>query len=334
MEPGDWVIWGGLGIGLIYGVTAQISGFCLNRALRDQVRARQGDKLRSFTLAVLVAMIGTQTVAQTGLVDLSESIYAAGRVSWPLIVLGGLLFGFGMILCRGCGARSLVLLGQGNLRSLLVLLCLGISAYATLTGVLGPLRASATSLTATSLAHYTATSESGRWLLVAVFALPGIWYILRDKSFLTAFRDSISGLLIGLLIVAGWLVTGWLGVDEFEPSQPASLTFVAPIGATIQYLMIATGASLNFGVVLVLGVLAGALASAVITGQFKITGFDETLRMPRYIVGGICMGVGGALALGCSVGQGLTGMSTLSFVSMTAFGSIIAGALLALRRGY
>lgn len=334
MDPGDWIIWGGLGTGLLYGVVAQISGFCLNSALRNQVRHGEGHKLRAFILALLIAMIGTQFIGHAGLVDVSESIYAAQRISWPLIVLGGLLFGYGMILSRGCGARSLVLLGQGNLRSLVVLLCLGISAYATLTGVLGPLRAWVTNQTASTLEHYTFASQSHRWLLTTTLTVTGSWFILRDRTFFTRARDCMSGLLIGLLIVTGWLVTGWLGFDEFEPSQPASLTFVAPIGASIQYLMIATGASLSFGIVLVAGVLAGSFVSSVLTRQFKFTGFDETYRMPRYIAGGLCMGAGGALALGCSIGQGLTGMSTLSFVSIVAFGAIITGALVALWRGH
>lgn len=333
MSPGDWIIWGGLGIGLAYGATAQVSGFCLNSALRNQVRDRQGDKLRAFILACVIALIGTHWVAHMGLVNINESIYATKRVSWPLIVSGGLLFGFGMILSRGCGARSLVLLGQGNLRSLVVLLCLGISAYATLTGILGPWRTWVATATTSTLGHYTLTSSSARFMLCGAFALAGLWFVFRDRSFLLRLRDSLSGIIIGLLIIGGWLVTGWLGQDEFEPTIPSSLTFVAPIGASIQYLMIATGASLSFGVMLVAGVLAGSLASALLTRQFKVTGFDETYRMPRYIAGGLCMGVGGALALGCSVGQGLTGMSTLSFVSMVAFASIIGGALLALRLG-
>ena len=165
MSPGDWIIWGGLGIGLAYGATAQVSGFCLNSALRNQVRDRQGDKLRAFILACVIALIGTHWVAHMGLVNINESIYATKRVSWPLIVSGGLLFGFGMILSRGCGARSLVLLGQGNLRSLVVLLCLGISAYATLTGILGPWRtwvATATTALRTWTPAPPMESEAGR----------------------------------------------------------------------------------------------------------------------------------------------------------------------------
>lgn len=330
MTPTEWIIWGGLGIGLLYGVVAQISGFCLNSAIRNQIKHHQGDKLRSFLLAMAVALAGTQVIAETGLVDISGSIYATSRVSWVLTILGGLLFGYGMILARGCGARTLVLLGQGNLRSLVVLLCLGISAYATLSGLLGPLRNWANEQTVVGLDSYTFESATFRWGFVVLFCLAVLFYILKNKEFLKQFNDLFSGLAIGLLIVSGWLVTGWLGLDEFEPTPPVSLTFIAPIGATIQYIMIATGTSLNFGIVVVLGVLAGSFLSAVLTRQFQITGFDETLTMPRYIIGGVMMGIGGALAMGCSVGQGLTGFSTLSFVSLAAVVSIVIGARLAL----
>ena len=133
-------------------------------------------------------------------------------------------------------------------------------------------------------------------------------------------------------MVAGWLATGWLGYDDFEPTPLTSLTFVGPVGATIQYSMIATGMELNFGIVVVLGVIIGSFIIAHLSGQFRLIGFEEHTPMPRYIVGGILMGVGGALAMGCSVGQGLTGLSTLSYVSMIAFAGILLGAWLALRR--
>ena len=330
MTPTEWIVWGGLGIGLLYGVVAQISGFCLNSAIRNQVRDRQSDKLQSFLLAMAVALAGTQAIAEIGLVDISQSIYATPRVSWVLTIFGGLLFGYGMILARGCGARTLVLLGQGNLRSLLVLLCLGISAYATLSGLLGPLRSWVNELTTVSLDHYTFEAASLRWGFVVLFCLAVFLYILKNRQHVKQRSELFYGLVVGMLIVSGWLVTGWLGLDEFEPTAPSSLTFVAPIGATIQYVMIATGASLTFGIVVVLGVIAGSFLSAMLTRQFQLTGFDETLRMPRYIVGGVLMGIGGALAMGCSVGQGLTGFSTLSFMSLSALVSIVIGARLAL----
>lgn len=330
MTPSEWIIWGGLVLGLLYGIAAQASGFCLNSAVLNQVCRQQSDKLKSFMLAVVVAMLGTQAIAVAGLVDLSGSIYATPQFSWLLVPLGGLLFGYGMILARGCGARSLVLLGQGNLRSLVVLLCLGISAFATLTGVLGPLRASINETTLVQLEQASFSSSIARWGFVALFSVSLLAFVFKDRKFLSQHADLWGGITIGLLVVAGWLVTGWLGFDEFEPTQLASLTFVAPVGSAIQYSMIATGTTVNFGIMVVIGVLAGSFLSANLRGQFRVVGFDDTYRMPRYLAGGVCMGVGGALAMGCSVGQGLTGFSTLSYVSMIAFASILLGARLAL----
>lgn len=327
----QWVLWLALAIGLAYGVVGQISGFCLNSALRQQLTANNGNKLRAFALAMLVAILGSQILDAAGVIDLSESIYQMSQASWLITVLGGILFGFGMIRARGCGARSLVLLGQGNLRSLVVLLVMGIAAFMTLSGILGPLRNSITEATLVTMDSGTFASETGRWGFVAVFGGLLVAFIAKDRRFWTQKLDVMSGAVIGLLVIAGWLVTGWIGFDDFEPTPLVSLTFVAPVGSTIQYFMIATGMTLSFGVVVVFGVVLGSFFSARATGTFSLTGFDRSVEMPRYLVGAACMGVGGALALGCSVGQGLTGMSTLSFVSMLAFAGIFIGGLLAVR---
>ena len=331
LSASQWVLWLALAIGVVYGIVGQVSGFCLNSALRQQLTANDGTKLRAFALAMLVAIIGSQTLDAAGVVDLSESIYQTPQASWLLTVLGGILFGFGMIRARGCGARALVLLGQGNLRSLVVLLIVGISAFMTLSGVLGPLRTSLTDATLVTMQSSTFTSEAGRWGFVAVFGGLLLAFVLKDRRFLSERLQVVSGVLIGLLVVCGWLVTGWVGFDEFEPTALVSLTFVAPVGSTIQYAMISTGMTLSFGIVVVIGVVLGSFLTARATGKFSLTGFDKGTDMPRYLVGAVCMGVGGALALGCSVGQGLTGMSTLSFVSMLAFAGICIGGWLALR---
>ncbi|UOD50289.1 YeeE/YedE family protein [Orrella daihaiensis] len=331
LSVSEWVLWLGLAIGLAYGVIGQLSGFCLNSALRQQLTSGNGNKLRAFALAMLVAILGSQMLNTAGVVDLSQSIYQMPQVSWLLTIFGGMLFGFGMIRARGCGARSLVLLGQGNLRSLLVLLIMGISAFATLSGVLGPLRSSITEMTAVTLDSSSFSTDADRWTFIAIFGGLLFAFICKDKGFLQQRLDVISGLVIGLLVVAGWIVTGWIGFDEFEPTPLVSLTFVAPVGSAIQYAMIATGMTLSFGVVVVLGVVLGSFFAARATGQFSITGFDKSADMPRYLLGAACMGIGGALALGCSIGQGLTGMSTLSFASMMAFAGICAGGWLALR---
>jgi hypothetical protein len=371
MSPSEITVLGGLLIGLVYGAAAQVTGFCLNRALRDRFSAgpqlnlnphtdtllipiasealntsnapntsntrtsatQRGSKLRSFILALAIAMTGTQWAHHSGTIDLSKSIYVTHQFSWLLILTGGLLFGWGMMLARGCGARSLVLLGQGNMRSLVVVLCLGISAFMTLTGLLGPLRSEIASVTTVSIPW---SSLQHRWgSAFVVLAL--LFYVFKDRGFLKQHRDLWGGIIVGLMIVAGWLVTGWLGFDEFETNASGSvgsLTFVAPIGMAIQYAMIATGLSLSFGVTVVVGVVAGAFVSARVTGTHKFEGFRSPEEIRRYIMGGVFMGVGGALAMGCSIGQGLTGLSTLSYVSMLAVSGIVVGARWALHRGY
>src|SRR5690606_25703855 len=135
----ELVLWAGLAIGLVFGVCGQISGFCLHRGLNEYWTSNQGYKLHAFAVALAVALVGTDVLASMGKFDLSQALYLMPSYSWVLVPLGGVMFGYGMSLARGCGARALVLLGQGNLRSLVVLLCLGIAAYMTLTGILAPL---------------------------------------------------------------------------------------------------------------------------------------------------------------------------------------------------
>lgn len=329
MSPIEITLWAALIIGLAFGATGQISGFCLYRGLQHVFTGQSGDKLRSFGLALAVAITGTQLAAWAGLIDLSQSIYLTTSFSWLLIPLGGIVFGLGMTLSNGCGGRALVLLGQGNLRSLVVLLCLGISAYITLTGLLGPLRQDIASATPVSIEGVNALSADARLALGLTVAAILLYFTFRQSHFLRNRKDLFGGLVIGLLIVAGWLVTGWLAYDEFEPLPVTSVTFVAPVGETIQYSMIATGMNASFGILVVVGVVLGSLATSLIRGQFKLQGFENPQSMARYLVGAVLMGVGGALAMGCSIGQGLTGLSTLGASSVLAIGGIILGTRLA-----
>ena len=332
----ELVLWAGLAIGLVFGASGQATGFCLHRGLVQRWSAQGGYKLQAFALALAVALLGTQSLAALQLVDLSDSLYLTPRYSWLLLPLGGLLFGYGMGLANGCGARALVLLGTGNLRSLVVLLCLGIAAYVTLTGVIGPVRIALADVTTVSP---TWLSVPAGWAAQGVAALAAAalaFYALRrptasDEPALekARARDLVGGVIVGLLVVAGWLVTGWLGNDDFEPMQVASLTFVAPIGDLIQYAMLATGMNLRFGIAVVVGVILGAFLTASARGEVRLQGFETPQQMLRYIAGGAYMGAGGALALGCSIGQGLTGLSTLSFSSMLSALAIVLGARLA-----
>lgn len=328
----ELALWAGFAIGLIFGASGQISGFCLHRGLQQYWSGRDGYQLHAFALALAIALAGTHIVASLGLADIGRSLYLAPSYSWSLMALGGVMFGYGMSLSNGCGARALVLLGQGNLRSLVVLLCLGISAYVTISGLIAPLRLNMLALT--TIRPDTLTLAPGVLRSVAVWALVAalIAFALRKRESGDRTRALVGGAVVGLLIVAGWLATGWLGADDFDPMPVTSLTFVAPVGDTIQYVMIATGMNLRFGIAMVFGVLAGSLLTALLRRQYRLQSFEAPGQMARYIIGGMLMGIGGALALGCTIGQGLTGLSTLAFSSVISSLAIVAGARLAWMR--
>ena len=254
---------------------------------------------------------------------------------------GGLLFGYGMVLSNGCGSRALVLLGRGNLRSLVVVIVLGIAAQMTLKGLIAParvvlLQASQTAPTDLSLPALLSTfgvSEAfARTLAAAVIVGRADHLCVRARG-----RSSARGgrsrraSLVGLLVAAGWFATGYLGADDFNPATVTSLTFISPIADTLQYAMLSTGLTLNFGVALVAGVFAGSLVTALVTRRFHWEGYTSPRHMLRSIGGAALMGWGGAMAYGCSVGQGLTGLSTLALASFVAVAGILLGSAAGLR---
>ena len=241
---------------------------------------------------------------------------------------------------------KLVRLGYGNLRSILVFLLLALAANATMRGVLAPVR---TALEAqATVADRTPTLpgllagltglDAGAAQLIVTGALVALLLVLafKDRAFRASPRDILGGLGIGAVVAAGWIVTGVLAVDEFAsaPVRPASLAVVAPMGDALQWLMIATGMQANFGIAVVGGIVAGSFASAILRGRFQLEGFESRQDLVRHAVGAVMMGIGGVLALGCTVGQGLTGLSTLSLGSVVAVAGIAAGAALATRRLY
>ena len=330
----------GFAAGLAFGATAQRTNFCTMGAISDMVLMGNRNRFRAWVLAIAVAILGSQALHLLGFVDLGKSIYLTPNLGWAGAILGGLLFGFGMTMTGGCGNKTLVRVGGGSLKSLVVLLCLGIAAYATLRGVFGMLRQpleAATNLNLTTLgiprqgvtdivAAGTGLGAPGiRLALTALVAGGFLYYCFRDADFRASRRDLAAGLIIGALVPAGWLITGLLGADAFDPTPLASFTFVAPIGDTVQYAMTFTGAKINFGIASVLGVVAGAFLAALAAGELRLEGFADAGDTLRHIVGGVLMGIGGVLALGCTIGQGITGMSTLALGSIIAWLSILAG---------
>jgi hypothetical protein len=273
-------------------------------------------------------------------VDLGKSIYLQPTFSAPLMFVGGMLFGYGMVLSNGCGSRALVLLGRGNLRSLVVVIVLGIAAEVTLKGLIAPGRiellqwtqitASITSLPAL-IAKLGVSETFARSLAAPIVSAALIIFAFSHAPFQRAWGQIAAGIIVGLLIAGGWYATGYLGADDFNPTPVTSLTFVAPIADTLQYLMLSTGLTLNFGIVTVTGVFAGSLVTALATQRFHWEGYSSPQHMLRSVSGAVLMGVGGVAALGCSVGQGLTGLSTLALASFVAVAGIFLGTALGLR---
>lgn len=334
------VILAGLVIGLVYGAVGLLSGFCLMSGMRGFLAEGDGRLLRTYALAIAVAIAASQFLAGKGLVDLGKSIYLQQSFSAPVLFLGGLLFGYGMVLSNGCGSRALVLLGRGNLRSFVVVIVLAITAQMTLKGLIAPARialvqASQTTITANSLPSLLATfgpaGPLSRVLAAAVIVGALVLFAFAHPAFRRSPGQIAAGVIVGLLVAAGWFVTGHLGADDFNPVPVTSLTFIAPIADSLQYAMLSTGLTLNFGIATVAGVFAGSLVTALATGRFKLEGYSSPRHMLRSGSGAALMGAGGVMAFGCSIGQGLTGVSTLALGSLVAVAGILLGTTIGLR---
>jgi uncharacterized membrane protein YedE/YeeE len=335
LEPAQLLIFGGLVLGLLFGSFAQATAFCSSGAILDVVRKSNSNRLRAWGVALAVAVLASQLLFVFGGVDLTKSIYLATPLNLAGPIAGGFVFGVGMMLGNGCVSRNLVRLGYGNIRSFVVVVLVGITAYMTLRGIVAPLRlasesATRTDLGATAIPDILASrlpldAATLRWIIAIALAAALLFVCFASKSFRASPRNIIGGLSIGLLIAAAWYFTGVLAQDEFNPLPPASLSFVAPVGDAVEYLMIFTGTNANFGIAVVGGVIVGAFVTSVIRGKFAIEGFSNANDFFRQIIGAMMMGVGGVFAMGCTIGQGLTGMSTLSLGSALAAISIFAG---------
>jgi uncharacterized protein len=336
---------GGFAIGLLFGATVQRTNFCTMGGISDLVVMGDGRRFRAWLLAIAVAVIGTQLLAFKGAVDIDKSIYLTSNLGWFGAIVGGLMFGFGMVFTAGCGSKAVARLGGGNLKSLVVVLVLAIFAYMTLRGLIAPVRAQMENLANIELkARGLQTQSIGDMIAVlgvsAHTARAGVAIIVAAALLVFCFKDTAfraspvniaGGAIIGLIVVAGWAVTGILGADDFEPAPLASITFVAPVGESLQYLMTFTGAKINFGIAVVGGAIAGSFLMAMARGTFRLESFTDRNDFLRHVGGAALMGTGGVMALGCTIGQGITGMSTLALGSLIAWASIMAGCYFALK---
>ncbi len=349
------VLWAAFALAVAFGAIAQRTHFCTMGALADIVSMGSTMRLRMWAVAIAVALAGFNAMVGLGWVEAGKSVYAGERVLWLSALVGGLMFGFGMVLASGCGSRSLVRVGGGNLKSLVVLLVLGITAFATMRGLTAVLRVGTVdrvfvelprgqdlpSLLAPALGLPVPTLAL---LLGGAVALALVAWVLAQPAGRTA-EVWWGGAGTGAVIVAVWWVSGRLGFVPEDPNtlEPAflatssrrmeSLSLVAPVGYALDWLMYYSDTSkrVTLGIVSVAGITLGAAAAAIAGRSFRWEGFGRVGDVGNHLAGGALMGVGGVLALGCTVGQGLSGVSTLSVGSFLALAGIVAGAVAALR---
>jgi uncharacterized membrane protein YedE/YeeE len=331
-------------VGIIFGATAQRTNFCTMGALSDIVFMGDWNRFRAWMLAVAIGVVSTQAMHASGMIDIGKSIYLSGAIAWSGAVLGGLMFGFGMTLAGGCGNKTLVRIGGGNLKSVVTFMVVGLFAYMTLKGLIGLARVQMEAVTNVAIAGKAANQgipallaamglpeTLARWGVTAAIGGGLLVFCFKDHEFRSSPNDMIGGVIIGLMVPAGWWVTGVLGADEFEPTMLSSFTFVAPIGDTLQYLMTFSGSTINFGIAAVGGVIVGSFLSSITSNSFHVEAFSDSSDMLRHLLGAALMGTGGVLAMGCTIGQGLTGMSTLSITSVIALFSILFGGVWGLK---
>lgn len=315
------VVFGGL-IGFLFGVAAQISRFCLRRGLVGGGSER-ASALGVWLTALLVAILGTQAVSWLGLVDFSEHRFAAAEVPVAAIVIGGLVFGAGMVLTRGCVSRLTVLAATGNLRAWVVILTFAVVAHATLKGVLASLRVSLGTVTVdVGDAALLSGLPGGAPFWGGLLAMALLALVVRSGA---SARDQAPAVLIGALVPLGWVGTGYLLHDEFDPIALESLSFTAPWSDTLFWAIASTSIPAGFGTGLACGVIAGSFLAAATRGELKLVSFSRPEETLRYLAGAALMGFGGVLAGGCTVGAGLSGVSTLSLSAILALAAIMVG---------
>jgi uncharacterized protein len=349
------VLWAGFGLAMAFGALAQRTRFCTMGAIADVVAMGDWERARMWALAIAVAVLGFNTMVGLGWIEARNTIYAGARVPWLSVLVGGAMFGFGMVLASGCGSKNLVRLGGGNLKALVVMGVLGLSGLATLRGLTAVWRVNTVERAfvelprgqdlPTLLAPATglATPTLALWLGAGVAAALLAWVLSRPEGRTATVWWGGAG--IGAVIVALWWVSGRLGFVAEDPRtlepmflatnsrRMESLSMVAPVAYAIDWLLFFSDRSklLTLGIVSVAGVPAGAFVVAWLEGTFRWEGFGGVEDLANHLLGAMLMGVGGVVALGCTVGQGLSGVSTLSLGSLLALLAIVGGALAALR---
>ena len=342
----------GFVIALVFGFVGNKTHFCSMGAISDVVNMGAKGRLGAWFLAIGIAILGVQFLYLRGLVDIDASVYRAPNLYILSYILGGILFGIGMTLAAGCGQRNLVRVGGGNLKALIVVLVLGITAYMTMRGLLANVRlnwiyAVNADLTNQGISNqglfsyigslFNLSFEGSSWLNKIggfIVAFGFIVYAFKHEEFRKSFDNVLAGIAIGLCVVAAWYVSGYVGQDDFDPITPQGMAFIGPTGNSISYLMTFTGAEINFGIAIVFGMITGSFLYAIFSGNFRIETFSNKSEMVNHLVGAVLMGFGGVLSVGCTSGPGVTGMSTLAIGSILTLISIIFGSALTMKVQY
>ena len=355
MNPSMLVVWGGFVLAFIFGAVANKTNFCTMGAISDVVNMEHWGRMRMWLLTIAVAVIGANLLYYFGLIDLSRSVYQRPVLPWLSLLLGGTLFGVGMTIAAGCTNKNLVRVGGGSLRSVVVLTVLAISAYMTLKGLFGQWRASYLDPVSVDLSQWGLSAQGLPQVLARLTGLPDktvllitlsvvglglLAFVFKDKRFRANPSHVFGSVVLGLVVVAAWYLTGHLGYGEDPETLETvyfatntrtleSMSFVAPVAYNLEMLMMWTDKSLRmtFGIASAIGVVLGSFAYAISTRQFRWEGFASMEDLRTQLIGAVLMGFGGVTAMGCTIGQGLSGVSTLAIGSFIALTGIVGGAV-------
>jgi len=354
------VVWAGFGLGVIFGFFANKTNFCTMGAVSDVVNMGDWGRMRAWLLAIAVAILGTNLLAWHGDINLTKTIYTGQSFTWLAYIVGGLCFGVGMTLASGCGNKTLVRVGGGNLKAVVVFIYMGYAAYVTLKGIFAVVRVNILQAPAVTvqlptpqtLPHLLQGSlgmelATLQLALAVAISLALIAFVVLNREFWENKDNFLAGLVVGLVVVAGWYVTGKLGYAEnpdtleemvfgTNSKLAESMSFIAPSAYTLELWSYWTDTStvVTWGIATVFGVGIGSFLYAVATKSFRWEHFISAQDMFRHIIGGVLMGFGGVTAMGCTIGQGVTGISTLSLGSILALVSIIVGATATMKYEY
>jgi uncharacterized membrane protein YedE/YeeE len=314
----------GLGLGVLFGALAQRSRFCLRRAIAGEDASERRGALAVWLTALTVATLGVQGGAAMEWIDLAQTRFVTSDIAATSIVIGGLVFGAGMVLSRGCASRLTVLAASGNIRAAACVVVFAIAAHATMKGVVNVIPQMLARGEWTTAATLDAALGVPAWLIAGALALVAAVLALRSGARASSL---IMGAAIGALIPLGWVGTGLVLADEFDPIAFESLAFTRPAAETLFWTIAGTAIPAGFGVGFMGGVLLGAHLAARVAGDLAFASFETPRQTARYMTGAAFMGVGGVMAGGCTVGAGLGGVPTLGVSALIALGAIVAGAI-------